>query len=186
VNLADKNINISDRYNGSLLFNDTKLLVVNTATDKKEFIPIDKFNILNKDNKYRSFYKGLKGEFKVITHLNIPKYKYNVLLSNDMSFSCGSNHRAMVYRTNDKSEKVPSELLTIEFIYENQKNVYIPWKNVYKDEGAIDISYVAIKSVIRTENTDDKAMAYGIAFNPSSPSVLLMLDNGVVIRGDKE
>jgi hypothetical protein len=176
---------LTQKYNGALLFGDTKLFVMNN-NNEKSFISIKDFNQANKNREYSSYYKGLKGRFKIVKCPEIPDSKYEVLLSNDKLFTCGINHKAMVYRNRNPIENFKSsELLPIQFIIKNQTNTYIPWKNIEDENSVIDISFISIKSITRSENTTHDPV-FGIVFESSSPSILLMLENGIVIKGDKE
>jgi hypothetical protein len=180
---------LSQKYKGALLFEDTPLFVINSDTNKKISVSIGKFNKLNKDNKYLSFYNGMKGQFKVVKYQDIPINRYEVVLTDNKSFTCGTNHKVMVYRNTDGGEPKSSELLPIEFLFEcdsenNQKPIYIPCRNE-TDSSSIDATFVLVKSVSRADNKPNKPV-YGIVFTPESPSILMALANGIIIRGDKE
>jgi hypothetical protein len=177
---------LPSKYNGALLYGDNNLLVVDDKS-KKKFISVEEFSHLKNPEKYYSYYKGLKGKFKIVPLENAPRCRYEIGLVNHTSFTCSSNHKAMVYRTKDKSERGSSELLSIEFIEDNFPDtpIYIPWKNTSLKEDTVDIAYMAIESISRDEHIDSEKV-YGIIFKEDSPSVLLMLSNGIVVKGDKE
>jgi hypothetical protein len=180
---------LSQKYKGALLFGDASLFVINLDTNEKKSVPIGKFNNLNKANKYRSLYKGMKGQFKIIKNQETPLYRYEVVLTDNRSFTCGINHKVMVYR-NIEDNMRSSELLPIEFLFEyiysdnKKKTVYIPCRNE-TDSSSIDMMFTLVKSIHRTNNNHKKPV-YGIVFAPDSPSILMALDNGIIIRGDKE
>jgi hypothetical protein len=176
-----------NKQNGAILFGDTKLLVVNDK-DERALIAVEKYNDACKKQNYYSYYKGMKSKFYVVQYPGLSSFEYEILLNNGKSMICGQKHKSMVYCDNDLIKS--SELLPIEYIYEKyqekeRKNIYIPYKDISNEKSAVDLSYVLINSVSLNKNAKNRPV-YVIVFTSKPASVLLMLENGIIIKGDKE
>jgi hypothetical protein len=171
---------MQSNYNGALLVGDT-LLRVFTKRGEQRKKPLSLLtHSPKKKTMYISCYKNRISNFYAEKQDEIPEFIYTVYLSNNASFICGSFHKSVVYR-GDKA----SELLPIEFIYHNKNGVYIAREINCHKSSSIDMTYNSIEEITRIKN-ESNIPIYRLWFDMSSPSTLLLLDNGIVIRGDKE
>jgi hypothetical protein len=170
---------MQSNYNGALLVGDT-LLRVSTKKGEQKAKPLTSLiHSLKKEPMYTSCYKNRISTFYAEKQDEIPEFIYTVYLSSNVSFTCGSFHKSVVYR----GDRV-SELLPIEFIYSNKNDIYIAHETDYGKSNSIDMAYNSIEEITRIKN-DTNIPVYRLWFDVASPSTLLLLDNGIVIRGDK-
>jgi hypothetical protein len=172
---------MNQSYNGIVLFKDSLLSVYDEKTKNQTSLSINIFNKRNKYGRYKSSYRGIYNTFQV-SAIKPPSYMYKVILHNDLSFICGCGSKNMVYREGG------NELLPIEIIYkkflENRKDlIYLPFLTKDDSYKGVDLTYSLIQDIILINNFNN--IAYQILFNEEAKSVLMKLDNGIVIKGDK-
>jgi hypothetical protein len=170
-------------YYGALLLGDTNVRVITTRGEIKD-LPISFIkNYPAKKRFFRGSYKRNVNRFYSEIQPDVPEYLYTVHLSNALSFICGQGNKCVVYSRGSTSY----EMLPIEIIAKNTKGVYIAHENAPVKAGNLlpHMDFNAIEEIECKENTDKKPV-YRVWFKFDSPSTLMVLSNGIIIRGSKE
>jgi hypothetical protein len=169
-------------YNGANLFYDSKLNLIDKRTGEKSAISI--LSLLSIDKKERKnfaiYYMGMSNDFSIEKVKDRPESMYfvGVLSKTDvMCFAPGS--KVVVYKEKG------TELVSIEDLFENCKDTYIPYISPdNKEGGGIKMSYLAIKSITKLPNNAN-LQSHRILFSPKASSILFT-NCGFVLRGDRK
>jgi hypothetical protein len=168
-------------YNGVILSKDSVLSVYDTKTKNNIGIPINVFNSRNKFGRYRSNYRGEHNTFRV-NAMSPSDQLYKIVLDNDMSLICANCSKNMVYRQ-EGNELLQIELLYKKILDSKFEQIYLPYINKDESYNGVDLKYSLIVDIILISNFSNKV--YQILFDKDASSVLMKLDNGLVIKGDK-
>jgi hypothetical protein len=165
-------------YNGALLLGDNKIRIINKNGEKKN-IAVHSLKKRTNGRLFKSYYREKINKIYTEVQDEMPEYIYTVYLRNNTAFSCGSHHKSVVYRNNT------SELLPIEFIFNNQKSVYIACEDREIENDTVKMTYYPIDEIICNKNKNEE-LVYQIWFEEGALSTLLLLDNGIIMRGTRE